>query len=67
MNLDKEEVKQQLAKLRHLVQMEIDYAFEVENEYRFTHETRAANDRKWKEFESFFIEKEDYLISEDKE
>lgn len=54
METDKEVLSPKLACLRQLIQMEIDYAFQVENGYRFTHETRESNNRAWKKFELLF-------------
>jgi hypothetical protein len=60
MTPDKEKHILEIATLRQLIQSEIDYAFQIENEYRFSHETREANDRKWKEFtDKFFPGEED--------
>lgn len=54
MKTNKENLTFKLARLRQLIQAEIDYSFQVENEYRFAYETRQSNDRAWKEFESLF-------------
>ena len=56
MATDREKLTHRLALLRNLVQSEVDYAFQVENEYRFSHETRESNDRKWRELESLLAE-----------
>lgn len=56
MATDREKLTHRLALLRNLVQSEIDYAFQVENEYRFAYETRESNDRKWRELESLLAE-----------
>jgi hypothetical protein len=63
MNPNKASVTDRLNKLRQLIQLEIDYAFQIENGYRFTHETRETNDRKWKDFEALFVELESDLAA----
>jgi hypothetical protein len=54
MKTNKDALTLKLARLRQLIQAEIDYSFQVENEYRFAYETRQSNDRAWKEFASLF-------------
>jgi len=54
MKTNKDDLTLKLARLRQLIQAEIDYSFQVENEYRFAYETRQSNDRAWKEFASLF-------------
>lgn len=54
MKINKDDLTLKLARLRQLIQAEIDYSFQVENEYRFSYETRQSNDRTWKEFASLF-------------
>lgn len=64
MGMSREKVTHTLALLRHLIQAEIDYAFQVENEYRFSYETREANARKWQELESILAE---HLVVEEED
>jgi hypothetical protein len=54
MKTNKDGLTLKLARLRQLIQSEIDYSFQVENEYRFAYETRHSNDHAWKEFRSLF-------------
>jgi hypothetical protein len=53
---DEKELSPKLDKLRQLIQMEINYAFQNEDphEYRFAHEVKEANDHAWKDFDVLF-------------
>lgn len=56
MNISEEKLTNLLSLLRNVVQAEIDYAFQVENGYRFSYETREANARKWQELKTLLLE-----------
>ena len=64
MGMSREKMTHTLALLRHLIQSEVDYAFQVENEYRFSYETREANARKWRELEAILAE---HLVVEEED
>ena len=53
---DEKELSPKSAKLRQLIQMEINYAFQNEDphEYRFAHEIKEATDCAWKDFDVLF-------------
>jgi hypothetical protein len=48
--------EEQIEQLRALIQCEIDYALQEENEYRFSYEIKAFNDGAWKTFKETFKE-----------
>ena len=52
----KKELSPKLDRLRQLIQMEINYAFQNEDphEYRFAHEIKEANNQAWKDFDALF-------------
>ena len=58
---DEKKLSSKSDKLRQLIQMEINYAFQNENphEYRFAHEIKEANDHAWKDFDVLFGPVED--------
>ncbi len=51
---DEKKLSPKLNRLRQLIQMEINYAFQNENphEYRFAHEIKEKNDCAWKDFDT---------------
>jgi hypothetical protein len=53
---DEKKLSPKSDKLRQLIQMEINYAFQNEDlhEYRFAHESKATNDQAWKDFDALF-------------
>lgn len=53
---DKKKLSSKSDKLRQLIQMEINYAFQNEDShgYRFAHEIKEANDHAWKDFDALF-------------
>ena len=53
---DEKELSPKSDKLRQLIQMEINYAFQNEDphEYRFAHEVKEKNDCAWKDFDALF-------------
>ena len=50
------ELSPKLDRLRQLIQMEINYAFQNEDphEYRFAHEIKETNNQAWKDFDALF-------------
>jgi hypothetical protein len=53
---DEKELSPKLDRLRQLIQMEINYAFQNEDPhgYRFAHEIKEANNQAWKDFDALF-------------
>ena len=53
---DEKKLSPKLDRLRQLIQMEINYAFQNEDphEYRFAHEIKEANNQAWKDFDALF-------------
>ena len=45
---------EQIDQLRALIQCEIDYALQEENDYKFSYETKAFNDGAWETFKESF-------------